>query len=1731
MRLRRATSRLHRAGVDRAIVRVLVLAQIAGALPQLALAQTPARARTAVRAPRAAAPPAPTPVVPTAVTPAKPIVPNRTVPAVTPPDLTVAFGASPSTEALMRKIILPELLSPVGTPTLDDNRAVARALEALAAKGMADGVAELERFVQASEGNPWRASVLANLGTLRARDGYFTRAAGYWAEAWRLTRDREDPHARQVADYAIGEALHQAMTFGQVSQLRAMLTEVERRPVRGAAATRVGLAREGLWILENKHETAIFSGPEALKALLTETGRLTTTARDTIAAYTPGHEGTTLVALRALGQQAGVSLRMRRVEDLTTLALPAIVHLKTEHFTTAVKRFEDGSVLLHDSAIGAGAILPAAAFADEATGYVLVPYPAADGYPVEDAEGATVLGHCTPGVPWSDEPCGCGGNGPNRAMPGYALHPVTASLIITDTPLFYTPPRGPAVNFTLMYNQRTQRTDTTPTFSNVARLWSMSWVSYISDNNSSAFPPYAWNDVFTQLEGRESVNQYDGPTNPFSRATVGPLDNNRPGFKRQLPDGTVEEFTFPDRGNLPGRRWFLTQTIDPQGQALTYTYDANIRLVAVTDAVGQVTTLDYADTANPLRVTRVVDPFGRSATLTYDAQGQLETVTDMAGLTSRFSYGETNQYGVGLVTAMTTPYGTTTFKKADLSENGIRRLDATDPEGGTERVEWHFGATAGQPAAAPASEVPAGFEAWNYELDLRNSLYWDKQAMAEAPGDVSRAVVTHWLWDNPKVMGSHPTSRNIPHSIKRPLEPRIWYRYPDQQPTTGTTAGTGRSPSLTARVLEGGVTQLTQTTYNSLGMVTSKTDALGRQTTFTYAPNGLDLLEVRQIKPGGSDLLASYGGYNAQHLPGTITDTAGQTTTITYNASGRPLTVTNAKNETTTYAYDTGPAGHLLSVTGPVAGATTTYTYDPYGRVRTVTDADSYTITTDYDALNRPTRQTYPDGTYEETTYQRLDAVTERDRVGRVTRHFYDRAGRRTSTVDPLGRVIRQEWCTCGSLNALVDANGNRTNWTRDARGRVTVETRADGTTKTFYTYDLAGRLKTVTDPKGQVTTNTYLLDDSLSNTVYTNAAIPTPGVAYTYDPVYSRVATMVDGIGTTSYTYKATGQLGAGQVATVDGPFANDVIAFTYDQLGRVTNRTIDGAANSMNRAFDALGRVTSEQNVLGTFTYGYDGVSSRLATVNYPNGQTSSYSYLPTTQDHRLQTIHHRYPNTATLSKFDYTYDAVGNIVTWRQQADSAATLWTYGYDAANQLTRAVQQTTDPTPTILKRYGYGYDLASNRTHEQIDNAVVAATHDNLNRLLTHSPGGPIIVAGTTSEPATITIQARPAAVDASNAFRGTAATTSGTNTFTVTATDPSGNQATRQYQVPQSGLAKTFTYDANGNLASDGARTFEWNAQNNLVGVQSGAQRIEYRYDGFNRRVRQTVSANAVVVSDRLIVWCETQLCEEREVGGAVMARFMPHGQQRGQQDQLLTHDHLGSVREVVVGSTVERRFEFDPWGRRTMTGTPGPDDRSYTGHTAADETNLVLSRYRAYDADLARWLSRDPAGAVDGDNRYSYVRNNPLALVDPHGLAADAPSSVGPDPTPLVFIPPAGCKVTSTRLIGTSTETSIMRDWRLVGTQMVQWGAGEDDGPSPIGGSCACIYELKQVYRVTQTVFTWRVEMSCCDRRIAGHYQTYGERSYEAIGVLSGPNGWRRILRGTVIGDECFCPPRFN
>src|SRR5262249_7860290 len=161
-----------------------------------------------------------------------------------------------------------------------------------------------------------------------------------------------------------------------------------------------------------------------------------------------------------------------------------------------------------------------------------------------------------------------------------------------------------------------------------------------------------------------------------------------------------------------------------------------------------------------------------------------------------------------------------------------------------------------------------------------------------------------------------------------------------------------------------------------------------------------------------------------------------------------------------------------------------------------------------------------------------------------------DAMRRQSSVRDPLGRIVRQEWCTCGKLDALIDANGNRTSWDRDVQGRATKETRANGSFTTYVYETTTSRLKKVTHPKLQDANYTYFLDNKLQQITYTNAVIATPSVNFTYGGVYGRLGTIVDGTGTTTYAYypvTTPPALGATRLASVDGPLTNDTITYQY--------------------------------------------------------------------------------------------------------------------------------------------------------------------------------------------------------------------------------------------------------------------------------------------------------------------------------------------------------------------------------------------------------------------------------------------------------------------------------------------------------------------------------------------------------------------------------------------------------
>ena len=157
---------------------------------------------------------------------------------------------------------------------------------------------------------------------------------------------------------------------------------------------------------------------------------------------------------------------------------------------------------------------------------------------------------------------------------------------------------------------------------------------------------------------------------------------------------------------------------------------------------------------------------------------------------------------------------------------------------------------------------------------------------------------------------------------------------------------------------------------------------------------------------------------------------------------------------------------------------------------------------------------------------------------------------------------------------------------------------------------------------------------------------------------------------------------------------------------------------------AFDALGRLTVVTNALGAFTNGYADLTPRISSVAYPNGQTVSYGYYDNPGDQRLRTILNQNAGGTAISRFDYVYDAEGQITQWTEQADAQTpSVWTMQNDAADQLLGVSVQS--PAGAILKRFAYNYDLMGNRTSEQIDSNVSQAGYNGLNELINAAVAG----------------------------------------------------------------------------------------------------------------------------------------------------------------------------------------------------------------------------------------------------------------------------------------------------------------------------------------------------------------------------------------------------------------------
>ena len=1432
--------------------------------------------------------------------------------------------------ALFSRRTLPEPVVPLTTTvSKKDCDALAATLDAFEKRSRGDDFSQLESYLRENPKSPWRLTAWLNLGLLEYRAGYFSRCIVSFHSAWEAGKGATEKRPKALADRAAGEYAKMLARLGRYPELKAFLGEVSGRRFIGPSTELMMAGLEGATNMETRPEVAFRCGPLALSRILASKG-LPLWASPLISGSKSTMQGISLAEVAELSKQLGLNYQPARRSPGAHLILPCVIHWKVDHYA-ALLRKEGERYLSEDPTFENETWHSLEALENEASGYFLVPPgPLPEGWTaVSLAEAEKVFGKGDttgpepdpdpPDLPTPSDPPPGPSPSPSCGMAVSFFRIQLTSLQIEDTPVGYQPAYGPNAHFKVTYIQRDPTQPSNFNYSNLGPKWNFSWQSHIVDD-----PGNPANVSLVPIGGGRIKYTYNGSSGgyhnfgtQFDTYTQLRRPTGAVSYEVTNPDGSRDIYAQSNGSTVYPRKVFLSQRIDPSGNAISLTYDSQLRLVQFTDSLGQITALSYELSADVFKITKVTDPFGRFAVFSYDGLGRLIKIRDVIGIESSFAYEGSSDF----INTLTTPYGTTRFTK---TENGaLRRLTATDPQGDTQVLETSGGSTAGIKPSEPVA--PAGMLVTNNYLNYRNSFYWNKKQWKESPNDYSKAYNYHWLHDFNFSRMSH-----FLESEKAPLQSRIWYSYPGQ--TIGHAVGTQSTPAFVGRVIEGG-TQLTQRSITTLGKLAREIDPLGRKTDYKYSANGIDLLAVTHSQGANTVTLANYS-YNSQHRPLTYTDSAGQTTTYAWNPVGQITSVKNPKNETTTFTYYTTDVagrqrkGRLEKVDGALAGSTDVVTsdYDATGNIARVTGPDGYVLNFAYDVLDRLARVTFPDGSYTETKYDRLDPLTSRDRLGRLTQSTHNSIRRLTSVKDPAQRKVQYDYCNCEDLDQLIDPMNRITRWRHDTAGRVTAKVYADGSTIKYDYEPLSGRLSTITDEKGQVKRRTYNLDDTLAGITYTHAEHVTPNVVFTYDTDFRRPKTMVDGIGSTLYAYHpiAPGRLGAGQLASVDGPLPNDTLTYTYDELGRNTAYAINGVGET--RSFDPLGRLLSAVNPLGTFGYTYAGATSRMDKVTYPNGMTCQYNYHPLTGDFRLKDIIHTLPGNTLLSRHGYEYNAAGTITRWTQISPQAGLRrsWLCGYDAADQLTSVASQDPDTLATLpTGQYGYTYDPAGNRLTETIEGVTTTASFNALNQL--------------------------------------TSLTTAGAST------------------LPQ--------------------QTYEWDAEDRLraINYTGTNQRTELEYDGSGMRLGVRQKQGQTVTNYRRFTWNGFQMAEERDSSGAgVQKRYFARGMQISLSGGSLTgrlfaSDHLGSVRDITSATNdVTNSIDFEPWGRRSIPAAESDESSfGFARHWFHDKSMFSMTPYRTYNADLGRWLNRDPI-TEDGDlNLYEYVGNNPINRIDRLGL----------------------------------------------------------------------------------------------------------------------------------------------
>jgi RHS repeat-associated protein len=802
--------------------------------------------------------------------------------------------------------------------------------------------------------------------------------------------------------------------------------------------------------------------------------------------------------------------------------------------------------------------------------------------------------------------------------------------------------------------------------------------------------------------------------------------------------------------------------------------------------------------------------------------------------------------------------------------------------------------------------------------------------------------------------------------------------------TTIVNTRIGQAPITTTKEYQYWSYKLNQTIDNLGTPIEVSTlhgyDVFGNNMLSTFGQNGMPSITKAMLYDAKGRFIIKNTNEQGQHqlisyntqmgLPSQITEIDGSIVTMAYDAFNTLTTktfVSKAYNINYSKAWAiTGQQLFYTYVLHPGAPDSKTY-FDKLGReIKTETDGFSGLVTTktEYNA----------DGTVLKKSAPYLSSETPM-----YTGYTYDAYKRTISVAKPLNTAtIAYTFAGGTSMVRTIDGNADNT-ITKDATGVVTKIKDNAGTVK--YEYNSLGQEIESKANTSIMSTKTF---DAYGRLLIDHNSAK-GNTTYTYDG-YSQLLSSTDANGAiNNYTYDNYGRV-ITKTQIEPGAGATNIINYLYNNSGNGINLLagITQSSNGVNEDFtyDAFSRLINKRvtvdGILFNHDYTYNAYDQEL-THSYPNALITENVY---NADGHLMQI-------KKLGAADYLYkelekNGLGQTTKYQMGNGKQSTISYYKGLPTNYTTGGIQNYD-----LIYNYNTG-----NITRRREGALIEDFTYDINDRLTSAKVNGQAVINydydyGVTNGIGNLT---QKSDVGHYNyvPFKGAVTEIYATNQPVTGQAPLLINQGQQDISYTAFNRVKKISeaIDLGANVIANYEQTFEYyhNADRvkSIFTINGTDDRTRYYISDYEEQISYVGNLQIAYISSPVGLSIMVV-----NAGGAESINYV-------------YTDHLGSpVILTDETATIIAKQSFDAWGKPRnaddwlCTTTPNITNptwlwRGFTGHEMMTEFALVNMNARLYDYVNGRMCEPDVAisGGTQGQNRYSYARNNPMRYNDPSG-----------------------------------------------------------------------------------------------------------------------------------------------